>query len=45
MEAEILAGNKNPELLKRLNHVLMKLYHFKAISIPAIRQYLKTLNM
>ena len=41
IEGEIIAGNNNPELLKELKDVLMKLYHFKAISIPAIRKYLK----
>ena len=41
IEGEILAGNNNPELLKELKNVLMKLHHFKAISIPAINKYLK----
>ena len=41
IEGEILAGNDNPELLKELKDVLMKLHHFKAISIPAINKYLK----
>jgi hypothetical protein len=41
IEGEILAGNDNPELMKQLKDVLMKLYHFKAISMPAIRKYLK----
>jgi hypothetical protein len=41
IEGEILAGNDNPQLLKDLKDVLMKLYHFKAISIPAINKYLK----
>lgn len=41
IEGEILAGNDNPKLLKELKDVLMKLYHFKAISIPAINKYLK----
>ena len=41
IEGEILAGNDNPELLKELKNVLMKLHHFKAISIPAINKYLK----
>ena len=35
------AGNNNKELLNELKEVLMKLYHFKAISIPAINKYLK----
>jgi hypothetical protein len=41
IEGEILAGNDNPKLIKELKDVLMKLYHFKAISIPAINKYLK----
>jgi hypothetical protein len=41
IEGEILAGNNNPKLIKELKDVLMKLYHFKAISIPAINKYLK----
>ena len=41
IEGEILAGNNNPELLKEMKEVLMKLFHFKAISIPAIKKYLK----
>lgn len=41
IEGEILAGNNNPELLKELNNVLMKIYHLGAISIPAIKKYLK----
>lgn len=41
IEGEILAGNNNPKLLKELNTVLMKIYHLGAISIPAIKKYLK----
>ena len=41
IEGQILAGNNNPELLKELNTVLLKLYHLGAISIPAIKKYLK----
>ena len=41
IEGEILAGNNNPELLKELNNILMKIYHLGAISIPAIKKYLK----
>jgi hypothetical protein len=41
IEGEILAGNNNPELLKEMKDVLLKLFHFKAISIPAIKKYLK----
>jgi hypothetical protein len=41
IEGEILAGKDNPQLLKDFKDVLMKLYHFKAISIPAINKYLK----
>jgi hypothetical protein len=41
IEGEILAGNNNPELLKEMKEVLLKLFHFKAISIPAIKKYLK----
>jgi hypothetical protein len=41
IEGEILAGTDNPKLIKKLKDVLMKLHHFKAISIPAINKYLK----
>ena len=41
IEGEILAGNNNPELLKELNKVLFKLHHLGAISIPAMKKYLK----
>jgi hypothetical protein len=41
IEGEILAGNDNPKLIKDPNDVLMKLYHFEAISLPAINKYLK----
>ncbi len=40
IEGEILAGDNNPELLKELKDVLMKLYHLKAIFIPAMKKYL-----
>ncbi len=39
IEGEIIAGNNNPELLKERKDVFMKLYPFKAISIPAIRKH------
>jgi hypothetical protein len=41
VEGEILAGNNNPELLKELNAVLFKLHHLGALSIPAMKTYLK----
>ena len=41
IEGEILAGNNNPEVLKELNKVLFKLHHLGAISIPAMKKYLK----
>ena len=41
IEGEILAGNNNPELLKELNGVLFKLHHLGALSIPAMKKYLK----
>ena len=41
IEGEILAGNNNPELVKELKNVLLKIHHFGAISIPAIQKYLK----
>ena len=41
IEGEILAGNNNPELVKELKNVLLKIHHLGAISIPAIQKYLK----
>jgi len=41
IEGEILAGNNNPELVKELKQVLLKIHHFGAISIPAIQKYIK----
>ena len=41
VEGEILAGNNNPEVMKELKSILLKLYHLNAISIYAIRKYLK----
>jgi len=40
-EGEILSGNNNPEVLKELKELLLKLHHLNAISIHAIRKYLK----
>jgi len=40
-EGEILSGNDNPEVLKELKELLLKLHHLNAISIHAIRKYLK----
>jgi hypothetical protein len=44
VEGEILAGNNNPEVMKELKEILLKLYHLNAISIHAIRKYLKQFN-
>jgi len=43
-EGEILSGNNNPEVLKELKDILLKLHHLNAISIHAIRKYLKQFN-
>lgn len=44
VEGEILAGNNNPEVMKELKEILLKLHHFNAISIHAIRKYLSQFN-
>ena len=44
VEGEILAGNNNPEVMNELKEILLKLHHFNAISIHAIRKYLSQLN-
>ena len=41
IEGELIAGNNNPEVLNELKDVLMKLNHFGAISLPAMKKYLK----
>ena len=41
IEGEIEAGNNNPQLINQLKNVLYELYHMDAISIPAIKKYLK----
>ena len=41
IEGEIIAGNNNPEVLKELKDVLLKLNHLGAISLAAIKTYLK----
>ena len=43
-EGEILSGNNNPEVLKELKEILLKLHHLNAISIHSIRKYLKQFN-
>lgn len=43
-EGQIIAGNNNPEVLKELKEILLKLHHLNAISIPAIKKYLKQFN-
>lgn len=43
-EGQILSGNNNPEVLKELKEILLKLHHLNAISIPAIKKYLKQFN-
>ena len=43
-EGEILSGNNNPEVFKELKEILLKLHHLNAISIHAIRKYLKQFN-
>lgn len=41
IEGEILSGNNNPEVLKELKDVLLKLNHLGAISLAGIKTYLK----
>ncbi len=41
IEGEIFAGNNNPEVLKELKDVLLKLNHLGAISLSGIKTYLK----
>ena len=43
-EGQIISGNDNPEVLKELKEILLKLHHLNAISIPAIKKYLKQFN-
>lgn len=43
-EGEILSGNNNPEVMKELKEILLKLHHLNAISIHAIKKYLKQFN-
>ena len=43
-EGEILSGNNNPEVLKKLKEILLKLHHLNAISIPAMTKYLEQFN-
>jgi hypothetical protein len=43
-EGQIISGNNNPEVLKELKEILLKLHHLNAISIPAIKKYLKQFN-
>jgi septum formation topological specificity factor MinE len=44
VEGEILAGNNNPEVMSELKELLLKLHHLNAISIYALRKYLKQFN-
>ena len=41
IEGQIMAGNDNPEVLKELKDVLLKLNHLGAISLSGIKKYLK----
>jgi hypothetical protein len=41
MKGQVISGNNNPEVLKELKKILLKLHHLNAISIPAIKKYLK----
>ena len=41
IEGQIMAGNDNPEVLKELKEVLLKLNHLGAISLSGIKKYLK----
>jgi len=41
IEGEILAGNNNPELVKELKDVLLKLYHLNAISLSSLKKYIQ----
>ena len=43
-EGQIISGNNNPEVIKELKEILLKLHHLNAISIPAIKKYLKQFN-
>lgn len=43
-EGEIISGNNNPEVLKELKDILLKLHHLNAISLQAIKKYLKQFN-
>ena len=43
-EGQIISGNDNPEVLRELKEILLKLHHLNAISIPAIKKYLKQFN-
>ena len=43
-EGQIISGNNNPEVLRELKEILLKLHHLNAISIPAIKKYLKQFN-
>ena len=37
-EDEIISGNSNPEVLKELEEILLKLHHLNAISLQAIKK-------
>ena len=39
-EGELLAGNDNPEIIKQLKEILMKLYHLGIISLIHVRKHL-----
>jgi hypothetical protein len=41
IEGEILAGNNNPELVKELKDVLLKLYNLNAISLSSLKKYIQ----
>lgn len=43
-EGEIVSGNNNPEVLKELKELLLKLHHLNAISLQSIKKYLKQFN-
>jgi hypothetical protein len=43
-EGQIISGNNNPEVLRELKEILLKLHHLNAISISAIKKYLKQFN-
>ena len=40
-EGELVAGNDNPEVIKELKEILMKLYHLGIISLVNVRKHLK----